>query len=350
MTYKETLFFVGKCLTINHEAHNKRIVEDHLKINTVDWDNVVKLSTEHYVFPALYCNLRKADFLKYLPEDLVGYMKHITDLNRERNTQIIQQAKEINELLLSHNINPIFLKGTGNLLEGLYDDIAERMVGDIDILFSPKEVFEAYEIIIKASYIKTHNDYSEIHRHLSPLVHKNKISRIEVHKEMTISKFAKDFNYKTINTNLFKKDNFHFLNYIDQVKLTIIAKQINDHGQYYNDISLRNVYDLYLLSQKTDVRTHTLSSNKKLSPHLNNFLATTKITSNSEFITFEKNKKTENYIKLFLKLIDDNEFRKRYRSKTKNKIRFLSISNKFLKAFYKKEYFKYITTRVKSYF
>jgi hypothetical protein len=71
----------------------------------------------------LYCNLKRADFLHYLPTDLVAYMKHITDLNRERNQQIVEQAKEINELLLTNNITPIFLKGTGNLLEGLYDDI-----------------------------------------------------------------------------------------------------------------------------------------------------------------------------------------------------------------------------------
>ena len=63
-------------------------------------------------------------------------MKHITDLNRDRNKQIISQAQDLNTLLLNNNITPIFLKGTGNLLEGLYDDIAERMLGDIDFLFS----------------------------------------------------------------------------------------------------------------------------------------------------------------------------------------------------------------------
>ena len=121
MTYKETLFFIGKCLTINHEAHNKALVESVLKADDVNWDNVVKISTAHYVFPALYCNLKKADFLHFLPDDLVEYMQHITNLNRERNEQIITQAKEINDLLLANNITPIFLKGTGNLLEGLYD-------------------------------------------------------------------------------------------------------------------------------------------------------------------------------------------------------------------------------------
>ncbi len=64
-------------------------------------------------FLRIYCNFKRADFLKYLPADLVDYMKHITDLNRDRNTQIIQQAQELNSLLLANNIRPIFLKGTG---------------------------------------------------------------------------------------------------------------------------------------------------------------------------------------------------------------------------------------------
>lgn len=107
MTYKETLFFIGKCLTINHEQHNKILVETELKSGNIDWNSVVKVSTGHFVFPALYCNLKRAEFLDYVPQDLVDYMIHITDLNRERNQQIIDQAKELNELLLSHNITPI---------------------------------------------------------------------------------------------------------------------------------------------------------------------------------------------------------------------------------------------------
>ena len=59
-----------------------------------------------------------------MPDDLVEYMIHITNLNRERNEQIIEQAKEVNQLLLDHNITPVFLKCTWNLLEGLYEDIA----------------------------------------------------------------------------------------------------------------------------------------------------------------------------------------------------------------------------------
>ena len=84
----------------------------------------------------------------------MDYMKYITKLNRERNEEIIAQAKELNTLLLEHHITPIFLKGTGNLLEGLYEDIGERMVGDIDFLFSEEDYPKAISKKNKRWWIK----------------------------------------------------------------------------------------------------------------------------------------------------------------------------------------------------
>ena len=147
MSYKETLYFIAKCLTISLEAKNRQEIEKQLKSKSVDWDAVVKVSTAHYVFPALYCNLKRVDFLQYLPHELVSYMEYITDINRDRNKQIISQAKDLNSLLLANNITPIFLKGTGNLLADLYEDIAERMVGDIDFIFSKEDYPKAITIL-----------------------------------------------------------------------------------------------------------------------------------------------------------------------------------------------------------
>ena len=136
------------------EDNNRQEIELTLKTTDVDWDAVVKVSTAHYVFPALYCNFKRADFLKYLPVDLIDYMKHITNLNRDRNKQIIIQAQDLNILLLNNSITPVFLKGTGNLLEGLYEDIGERMVGDIDFLFSQKDYFKTIDVLKSDNYSK----------------------------------------------------------------------------------------------------------------------------------------------------------------------------------------------------
>ncbi len=84
MNYKEAFYFIAKCLTISLEEKNREEIEMQLKSTTIDWDAVVKVSTAHYVFPALYCNLKRADFLQYLPQELVSYMEYITDINRER--------------------------------------------------------------------------------------------------------------------------------------------------------------------------------------------------------------------------------------------------------------------------
>ena len=182
MNYKETLFFVAKCLTINHEVHNKRIVEEMLQSNTLDWFAVVRFSSTYLVYTALYCNLKKANFLSYLPTDLVLHMEKITALNRERNKKIIDQAKELNDLLLEHNITPIFIKGTGNLLEELYEDIGERMVGDIDFIFSKEEYPKAIELLTNDGYSRMYNtDYIfPGHRHYPRLVKEGKLSLIHI--------------------------------------------------------------------------------------------------------------------------------------------------------------------------
>jgi len=108
MSYKETFYFIARCLTISLEKHNKLAIEKTLQSNTIDWDAVVKLSTQQLVFPALYCNLKRAGFLHYLPQDLVNYMELITGLNRERNQQIIIQATALNTLLLDHGLHLYF--------------------------------------------------------------------------------------------------------------------------------------------------------------------------------------------------------------------------------------------------
>ena len=142
MNYKETLYFIAKCLTISLEANNRQEIEKQLKSNTIDWDAVVKVSTAHYVFPALYCNLKRVDFLQYLPRR-VGELHgaYYADLNRERNKQIISQAKDLNSLLLANNITPIFLKGTGNLLAGYMKILPKGWLG-ILILFSQKKTIQ----------------------------------------------------------------------------------------------------------------------------------------------------------------------------------------------------------------
>lgn len=347
MNYKESLFFIGKCLTINHEEHNKILVEEQLKSKLVDWDNIVRVSTAHYVFPALYCNLKRAGFLEHVPTDLVEYMQHITDLNRERNQQIIEQAKEINELLLAYNITPIFLKGTAFLLQGLYEDIAERMVGDIDFLVKRNQTELAYNTLTQNNYTHVSDDeyFFPHHRHLPRLKKEERIAAVEIHSDMLKEKYIGEFNYETTIQNSFIKNNFNFLGHKEQLSLAIIANQINDNEQLKYKIALRNAYDVYLLSQKIN-SLKAVEQYKLLFNPLNNFLIITQFVFNSNSIFYKKTNSSEIYLSKFLSRISDQKKAQKFDKKINTELFFKERFKILGKLFYDKEMRSWLIKRV----
>ena len=223
LNYKETFYFVAKCLTIALEDKNKCIIEKQLQSNNIDWDAVVKLSSAHYVFPALYCNLKRSDFLKYLPKELVSYMEYITDLNRKRNQQIILQAKDLNKLLLANNITPIFIKGCANLLVGIYEDISERMLGDIDFIISKEDYPKVVTILRENGYYDVFKYNRPSNLHYRRLKKDNFIAAIEIHHEFLRKKFTNEFNYNFIKKDSQNINGFEVLSYANKLNLSIIA-------------------------------------------------------------------------------------------------------------------------------
>jgi hypothetical protein len=306
LNYKETLYFVATCLTISLEAKNKQEIEKQLKSTSIDWDAVVKVSTAHYVFPALYCNFQRANFLHYLPQELVSYMEHITNINRERNKKIISQAQELNNVLLANNIRPIFIKGTGNLLAGIYDDIAERMVGDIDFIFSKEDYPKAISILRKFGYSEVSEQKKKKYyrpnenRHYRRLKKKNNIAAIEIHKGLlSVKKYINEFNYRFVERDSQFINEISVLSYANKLNLSIIANQINDSGFYFKTMALRNAYDVFLLSKITNAM-EALNTLNKLRYPLNCFLAACyEVFDRVDSLEYNKTTKTASYLRDF---------------------------------------------------
>ena len=302
MNYKETLYFIAKCLTISLEDRNKGEVEKQLQSNNIDWDNLVRLSTAHNVFPALYCNLKRSKFLHYLPEELVYYMKHITNLNRERNKEIIIQARELNTLLLANNIKPIFLKGTANLLSKIYEDLGERMVGDIDFIFSKVDYPKAIKLLKKVGYseVKKYDYHFPMGQHYGRMQKENHIAAIEIHSEiLAIEKYREEFDYIYVEKDSQIIDEVRVLSYVNKLNLSIISNQINDSGFYYKTMALRNAYDVFLLSKKTNAK-EAVNKLNKLSNPLNCFLAACyEIFNRVNSLQYKNTKTTEYYLNTF---------------------------------------------------
>ena len=352
MTYKETLFFIGKCLTITHDISNRNSIEKELQSGTIDWDKVVQVSTQHYVYPALYCNLQRAGFLEYLPLELVAHMEHITDLNRERNQQIIAQATAINTLLLNNNITPIFLKGTANLLDNCYQDIAERMVGDIDFIVARRVANQAVQLLLDNGYSNINPLAEELTKTVSYVKHhprmvkKGAINAIEVHLEVTREAYRKIFNYETIAPTARKVNTFSLFSYEHQIFHTLMNHQLNDLGYLYKNIALRNYYDVFLLAQKENT-LKSIEKFPKTYKELNTFLAVAStIFSNTPAIIFKETGHVIRERDSILALLDTPKKHQQRNAYLKKWVLHKTRARLLFKAFYSKPHFIHVATRL----
>lgn len=318
MTYKEALFFTAQCLTINLDEKNRQIISSKIKLKKIDWNKIVKVSTDHLVFPALYQNLKQARLLKYLTEELVLYMKEISDLNKARNLKIIAQVHELNKFLLRNNILPIFIKGSGNLVEGLYQDNSERMVGDIDLICSKKDFRKAIKLLTTNGYycLDKEKDNFPDFKHYGRLIKKNRIAAVEIHKELTIKKYASEFNFNTIFKNIYKINDISILGLNDKIALSIISNQINDYGFNFREISLRNAYDVFLLSKKQKTKIN-FSNFNKLNKPLSFFIAIChEVFGKVDSFKYTKTKESEKFLSVYKSLLK-NKTRRKFRRKLK---------------------------------
>jgi hypothetical protein len=137
------------------------------------------------------------------------------------------------------------------------------------------------------------------------------------------------------------------LSYANKLNLSIIANQINDNGFYFKTIALRNAYDVFLLSKKTNANK-AVNTLDRLTHPLNCFLAACdEVFNKVETVEYNKNAKTALYLRNFNK-----QFTKPVRGKSKRNKIYLFIKRIFYilyKAFIYREYriflFKSVTDK-----
>ena len=347
MSPAEITLFIAKSLSISTSSKSLEEIEKVLKSQKIDWDLFVKISTSQLVLPTLYCNYKRNNLLPFLPEDLVAYMQEITSLNRDRNLQIIEQINELNSLLRQNGVNPIFIKGAGYLKQGLYEDPAERMVGDIDFLVSKNEYDLAAKILSEHNYKPVSDlgyDFPNF-KHHPRLYNEDHIAAVEIHKEMIIEKYALEFNYETIKNNIIQKDGFSVLGYDDQKALCIFSNQINDNGFDYKTIGLKNAYDFLLLNEKEPATDFALRFNKLKTPILC-FLASVDYLFGDLVLTFDNNKKVQKYLKGFKSLLHSPRKRKIYSRIISIKLFLEDRTKIILRSFVNKEYRDWLFNRI----
>lgn len=232
---------------------SKDELEKILSHTEFNWDNIVIEGSKHLVLPAIYCRLKSKELIHILPEELDTYLKEITSLNKNRNNEILAQTRTLSELLIAHNIEHVFLKGAALISGGYYNNIAERMLGDIDILISNDQLDLAFQLLKNNSYYPIEqtlgDDFFE-HKHLPRLKTDQYICAVELHRKLFISHKNIELNNSNI---LFSKQVINGIALPSSKHLllhNVLNYQINDKGSLYNSISFRSAYDSVTIQNK----------------------------------------------------------------------------------------------------
>ena len=260
MTNKELFYLTGKCMMLDEVPAFKNEITQKIQEGSVDWRKFVALCSNHLILPAIYLKFRSHGIIELLPADLSEYLKYIYELNLSRNNQILEQLEDLTIILNKSEIYPVFLKGSAHLLDELYSDHGERIMGDIDFLVPEKEYLKTVGLLEKEGYvnISPYPAYFEVEslKHYPPVFKEGFPAYLEIHQALTEHRLSW-FNPRIATTD--KKTVKPFKGcYVlsDHYKIihNFVHTQLHHGGHINGLVSIRDLYDLFLLSKRSDLK------------------------------------------------------------------------------------------------
>lgn len=229
-----------------------------LSRNRIDWNEFVRTASNNYVLQTLYIKFHKHNLTDILPSELGSHLEKVYSLNLIRNQRILIQATHINEVLKAGNITPVFMKGAGNLVDSLYCDAGERIMGDIDILTGPGNMEKAAGLLFAEGY-DTHSRFDRTTvgamKHFPPVYRKGQPAQVDIHRLPVNIQYSHLFDYGEVfsmKRPALENPSFMVMSDAHKIRLSFIHSQLVHWGHQKALPCLRELYDLYLLSARED--------------------------------------------------------------------------------------------------
>jgi hypothetical protein len=118
----------------------------------LDWLATIALANESLTITNLAACVLTPRFNGNLPEDARIFLTDVLVRNRKRNTALFAQMVESIHALNVAGITPMLLKGSAILAAQPFNQNAERMVSDIDLLVNHKELLPAVSCLESIGY------------------------------------------------------------------------------------------------------------------------------------------------------------------------------------------------------
>jgi Uncharacterised nucleotidyltransferase len=223
---------------------------------TWNWEKIIEVSSKHLVATSLHRNISK---LTVVPQEVADYFSALHQLNSERNAVMLNGAREVCLALTQIGIRPVLLKGAACMVSNCYGDLADRFMGDIDLIVKPEELAPAYELLHKMSYFPEEVAkpwFGKSTHHNEMLMHVDTGVGIELHNSLAPPVYAKilpsaDFIDQSISLNHQETD-FLVLSPENRIIHSIVHAQLHHHLQVIGAASLRCWFDVKSIVETCD--------------------------------------------------------------------------------------------------
>lgn len=243
---------------INTLFSDKKISEH--QISSINFEKLVKIASSHLILPSLYTKLKEKNYLQFIPNELNIFLKEIYSINHNRNKELLTETKEISELFKLNNISHVFLKGS-SLVGEVFEEIGERMVGDIDILVKEIDFESSINLLKSIGYNSKTDLYFFNQKHYPRLINKNKLFSVEIHKRALKENKYVNLVYEDIDQNK-NANNVNCPNNYSQLEINIYNDQINDDGYIKESFNFKSIYDTFMISKKFNLKLNNIKKNK----------------------------------------------------------------------------------------
>lgn len=258
MNKYELYSLLGRILALDSIPSHRELIITGIQNNQIRWEGFVNLADHHLVLQSLYPKIRDHNLEVFFPEEAVNHLKYIFELSTERNLEIIQQSDRLTGVLRKNGITPLYMKGVGNILDGIHKYPGERILHDIDILVSEESYEFAAETLLNDGYKSNYQynpEYKSNHRHYPILYKSGEPVYVELHWMPVGKSFSKYFNTKMIfEKAIHPTSRQDCLVMSDEHKIihNFMHAQLDHMSRFYAREFMRNLYDLHLLSKRTD--------------------------------------------------------------------------------------------------
>ncbi len=238
---------------------------DRKNFTNINFEKFVKISSEHLLIPSLYVKLRNNSQLNLIPVDLGNYMLKIYKLNRDRNLQLIDELNFLAKNFSQNKIDYAFLKGSALILGDFYEDVGERMIGDIDFLYRKDQKPKLEKLLSELKYkTQTNKKYDYAFRHLPRRINALKLFAVEPHSELINKRQYLLNSEKILNNVIFTENGLKISNSTNTFNHLIYNDLFNDNGDTFLRFSYKNYYDLFSIKNKkplTDSKVNRFNHN-----------------------------------------------------------------------------------------